>query len=154
MPGKINLQLSPRRPVPHPRLAVHHPIHGVGVPVPDRAAHDAHALDVADEVRVRLEQPRGVGQAARGNDPGGPRPLGTQGGGGGVDGGRVVRARADEGFGQQRGAVEARLAVDVFGVAGEVGPRERGGGALVEGDAVVLADGGQDAGGVPGRLSI
>lgn len=119
--------------------------------VTDGAAHEAQALDMADQVRVRLEQAGGVGQAPRGDDPRGAGRAGAQGGGGGVDGGGV-RAGGDEGLGKQGGPVQARLAVDVLGVAGEVRALQGRRGALVEGHVVVLADGRQHAGGVPGRL--
>lgn len=117
-----------------------------------RAAHQTQPLDMPDQVRVRLEQPGGVRQAARRHDPRRARAARPQRGGGRVGRGDVG-ARVAPRRRQQVGAVEPARAVDVLGVLGEARPGERGGGAAVDGDVVVLRDGGEDAGGVPGCFS-
>lgn len=106
---------------------------------------------MTDQVGIRLEQLGRVRQAARRDDPRSAGLARPQCGGGGIDGGHVP-PRLDERLGQQGGPVQAALAVDVLGVLGQARPLQGRRGARVDGDALVLPDGRQHAGGIPRRL--
>lgn len=77
----------------------------------DGAAHETHALDMADELRIFTEEGADVSQGSGGDDPCGAGGFGAQGLGHGLNGrdgqGRDKRLR------EQIGAVEARVAVDI-----------------------------------------
>jgi len=120
--------------------------HGrVGEAPAEGAAHEAQAADVRGEVRVRAEEGPDVGEGAGGDDPGGAGGLEAQRGGHGVDGGDGRRGAARRG--EQLGAVEARVAVDV-GRGVQRGALEGLAEADVQGDVEVLAEGCEDGGGV------
>lgn len=139
-----NVKLGKRGDVANPLLATHVAQLRAGKVVAKRAAHEAQAFNVAGEVRVLPEQGGDVGEGARGDEPGRVGGLRGEGGGHGVDGGDG--GGLDGGRREEVGAVEAALAVDVGRMDG--GALEGLGEADVQRDLVLLADGGEDRGGV------
>lgn len=119
-----------------------------GEVVADRAAHDAQTLDMCCELGVFAKYGADVGKCASRDNPCCIGRLGFEGSGHGVDGRYVGGLHLRRG--QQFGAVEAGLAVDVGGVEGRSfkGFAE----ADVQRDLVLLADCGEDRGGVSGDV--
>lgn len=106
-----NVELGPGRVVADSGMAVNFTKGRIRESLADGAAHQTHAFDMADELRVLAEEGADVGQGAGGDDPCGAGGFGADGLSHGLNG-RDGRGR-DKWLGEQIGAVEARVAVNV-----------------------------------------
>lgn len=106
-----NVELGPGRVVADSGVAVDLAEGRVRESLADGAAHETHALDMADELRMLAEEGTDIGQGAGGDDPCGAGGLGADGLSHGLDA-WDGRGR-DERLGEQIGAIETRVAVNI-----------------------------------------
>lgn len=106
-----NVELGPGRVIADSGMAVDLTEGRVGESLSDGAAHETHTLDMADELRILAEESADVGQGAGGDDPCGTGGFGAEGLSHGLNG-RDGFGR-DKWLGEQIGAVEARVAVNI-----------------------------------------